>query len=193
MAQPSHPSSSLVDFVPLIRSPATWLPNAVVLPPDIHPLPDDISAYFVYPYSLEQHVLSPQPPHESHAARMRALDDTQAQRVQFLKNREDERTRKKREQLRKVAPGWEPDEAGDDASGDGVLSPGGTAGKRQSGILEPTRKPPTASRAAAQSEEGEQAVKEERRVQAEDKPRDVMDDLVEGLARMDELEGRNET
>ena len=117
---------------------------------------------------------------------MRALDDAQAQRVQYLKDREGERTRKKREQLRKVAPGWEPDEAGDNASGDGILSPGGTAGKRQSGILEPTRKP-TASRAAAQSEEGEQAVKSEH---AQDKPRDVMDDLVEGLARMDELEGR---
>lgn len=111
--------------------------------------------------------------------------------MQYLKEREDERTRKKREQLRKVAPGWEPDEAGVDASGagDGTLSPRGTAGKRQSGILKPTRKP-TASRTAVHTAESNQAVKAKEEERAEDTPRDVMDDLVEGLARMDELEGR---
>jgi len=87
--------------VPLIKSPSLWLPKPVCafrgivalqlmeiqveLPNDIHPLPEDITAYvsplpartpvlmlaqFVYPFSLEEHVLSLQPqPHEAIAQR----------------------------------------------------------------------------------------------------------------------------
>lgn len=112
------------------------------------------------------------------------MDEEQAQRAQYLKDRDEERTRKKREQLRKVAPGWEPDEASDATDGAGVLSPGAPAAKRQSAILEPTRRP-TVNKNELQNLPAEQAARAE-----EVKPRDVMDDLVEGLARMDELEGR---
>ena len=164
----------------------------ITLPHDIHPLPDDISAYvgrrqlrtqmkpadsldqFVYPYSLENHVLAPQPPHISHAERIRTLQEQHATRTKYLKDREDDKARKKREQLRKVAPGWEPDETDE-----------GISGKRHSAILEPTRK--VAQQAAVppppQSVQGKAAA-----VSEPEKPRDVMDDLVEGLARMDELE-----
>ncbi|KAL7006559.1 hypothetical protein EMMF5_003980 [Cystobasidiomycetes sp. EMM_F5] len=173
MAQP-HDSNSLVDFIPLIRSPATWTPRPVELPPDIHPLPDDIKAYFVYPYSLEDHVLSPAPPHVSHSERITSLRDQHAKRLAFLKSREQEKARKRKEQLRKVAPGWEPpDDVGDDATG--VTT--GTS-KRTSGILEPTRK-------VVKAEPAKPDVLEEAIIPTS-QTRDVMDDLVEGLAKLEQ-------
>ena len=74
-----------------------------------------------------------------------------------------------RRKLRKVAPGWEPS---DD-----------TSNKRNSGILEPTRK-------VKQEEVGFSAMSTELQRELEQQPaqakeRDVMDDLVEGLARLD--------
>ena len=95
--------------------------------------------------------------------------------MKFLKDREDEKIRKKREQMRKVAPGWEPEEEGD-----------GKSGKRHSAILQPTRKAQTQASPTTMAIE---TAKEKDSTPTEpDKPRDVMDDLVEGLAKMDELE-----
>ena len=131
---------------------------------------------FVYPYSLEDHVLSPQPPHLSHAERIRKLEEQHATRVKFLKDREDEKLRKKKEQLRKVAPGWEPADEGED----------GMPGKRSSGILEPTRK----TTVKAQEEKLVEKKPSPAEPKEPPKPRDPMDDLVEGLAAMDDLESR---
>ncbi|GFZ49776.1 hypothetical protein JCM24511_07179 [Saitozyma sp. JCM 24511] len=88
--------------VPLIKSPSLWLPKPVELPNDIHPLPEDITAYFVYPFTLETHVLSLQPsPHEAIAQR-------RARNAQILHQREIEEEQREREALHRVAPGYNP-------------------------------------------------------------------------------------
>ena len=129
---------------------------------------------FVYPYSLEVHVLSPAAPHLSHSERIRALKESHEQRLSFLQERENDKLQKRREQMRKIGPGWEPPD--DNGLGD-------PATKRTSGILEPTKKaaitfetvPADTEPASYTSTMGEG-------------PRDVMDDLVEGLAKLDQLE-----
>lgn len=88
---------SLCARVPLIKSPAVRVPPPVTLPSSLHPLPPNLHEYFVYPFSLETMVLD--------AA--------------------DRRTRAKREDMQRRAPGW--------SEGAGVLEPvrreaGGGAG-----------------------------------------------------------------
>lgn len=84
------------------------------MPPDIHPLPESVSAYFVYPFTLEPQVLTLE------AARQSTLTAHAARRESFLRAREEEKERrrraeeeekerKRREALRKVAPGFEPE------------------------------------------------------------------------------------
>ncbi|WVQ77532.1 hypothetical protein IAR50_007218 [Cryptococcus sp. DSM 104548] len=88
--------------VPLIKSPSLWLPKPVELPTDIHPLPEDITAYFVYPFSLEDHVRNQHPtPHEAIAQRRARL-------AEVLHQREEEEERKERDALKKIAPGYNP-------------------------------------------------------------------------------------
>ncbi|KAH9887216.1 hypothetical protein C8Q73DRAFT_768129 [Cubamyces lactineus] len=88
--------------VPLIKSPSLRVPRPIELPPDIHPLPDSVTAYFVYPFTLEPHVLTVE------AARRSTLAAHAARREAYLKTREDEKERRKREALRRIAPGFEP-------------------------------------------------------------------------------------
>ncbi|GAA94534.1 uncharacterized protein L969DRAFT_91510 [Mixia osmundae IAM 14324] len=102
----SHPSASLIENVPLIKNPSLWLPRPIELPQDIHPLPEDVSAYFVYPWTLETHVLSPPEPHPSHAILRSELASTHQKRLRVLQAREDEKVRRRREALQKMAPGY---------------------------------------------------------------------------------------
>lgn len=145
---------------------------------------------FVYPYTLEDFVLHPQPPHKSHHDRIAKLHSEHETRLKFLQEREEEKTRKRKEALRKVAPGYEPPE--DD---DGVTEVGSSITSdleekhKKTGILEPTRKSQVPLTDTLSTSPGQTTTS----AQAEDKPRDVMDDLVEGLARMDELENKSET
>ncbi|OCH91294.1 hypothetical protein OBBRIDRAFT_753474 [Obba rivulosa] len=88
--------------VPLIKSPSLRVPRPVELPPDIHPLPDSVTAYFVYPFTLEPHVLTLE------QSRRTALAAHAARREAYLKAREDEKARRKREALHRIAPGFEP-------------------------------------------------------------------------------------
>ncbi|BEI82722.1 hypothetical protein CcaverHIS002_0305900 [Cutaneotrichosporon cavernicola] len=88
--------------VPLIKSPSLWLPPPVELPSDIHPLPEDITAYFVYPFTLEQHVVSLQPP--PHVA----IAERRARNAAILHAREVEEEEREKAALHKVAPGYNP-------------------------------------------------------------------------------------
>ncbi|KAI9638757.1 uncharacterized protein MKK02DRAFT_41783 [Dioszegia hungarica] len=88
--------------VPLIKSPSLWLPKPIELPNDIHPLPEDITAYFVYPFALESHVLSLQPtPHD-------AIAERRARNAAILLQREQEEEQRERAALHRMAPGYHP-------------------------------------------------------------------------------------
>ncbi|GAA5845337.1 hypothetical protein JCM11251_007999 [Rhodosporidiobolus azoricus] len=90
----------LVDKVPLIKNPGFWVPKPVELPQDIHPLPDDVHAYFVYPHSLEAHVLSTLP------GALQQLRDTHSQRLHLLASYADSKERARKARLNQMAPGW---------------------------------------------------------------------------------------
>ncbi|GAA6030971.1 hypothetical protein JCM8097_008962 [Rhodosporidiobolus ruineniae] len=93
-------AGQLVDKVPLIRNPGFWVPKPVELPQDIHPLPDDVHAYFVYPHTLEAHVLSTLP------TKLQTLEQAHNQRLALLASYADSKERARKARLNQVAPGW---------------------------------------------------------------------------------------
>ncbi|KAF7340213.1 hypothetical protein MVEN_01939900 [Mycena venus] len=88
---------------PLIKSPSLRVPRPIVLPPDIHPLPDSVTPYFVYPFTLEPHVLTLE------SSRRTTLASHATRREEYLRSRADEKERRKRDALRRIAPGFEPE------------------------------------------------------------------------------------
>ncbi|GAA6013236.1 hypothetical protein JCM10207_000828 [Rhodosporidiobolus poonsookiae] len=116
-------AGQLVDKVPLIKNPGFWVPKPVELPPDIHPLPDDVHAYFVYPHTLEEHVLSTLP------SALEALQQSHSQRLHLLASYAESKERARKARLKEVAPGY---------------AEGGAA-------LEPTRRKETLAPAATAS------------------------------------------
>ncbi|GBE89080.1 hypothetical protein SCP_1500830 [Sparassis crispa] len=102
MSGQSQSQYAAASRVPLIKSPSLRVPRPVELPPDIHPLPDNVTAYFVYPFTLEPHVLTLED------SRRSTLAAHTARREAFLKAREDEKERRKLEALHRIAPGFEP-------------------------------------------------------------------------------------
>ncbi|KAJ6573860.1 hypothetical protein DFH09DRAFT_1151274 [Mycena vulgaris] len=90
--------------VPLIKSPSLRVPRPVVIPPDIHPLPDSVTPYFVYPFTIEPHILTLE------ASRRTTLAAHTTRREAYLRSRADEKERRKRDALRRIAPGFEPGE-----------------------------------------------------------------------------------
>nr|GAT55352.1 predicted protein [Mycena chlorophos] len=131
--------------VPLIKSPSLRVPRPVVLPPDIHPLPESVNAYFVYPYTIEPHILTLE------SSRRSTLAAHQAQREAYLRQRLEEKERRKRDALRRIAPGFEPQGQ--------VLVP-----TKRSSLVGPL--PPSPP-------------------QSQQRPKSVMEDLVDQLAAMD--------
>ncbi|KAG0658505.1 hypothetical protein C6P46_005748 [Rhodotorula mucilaginosa] len=98
--EPFPTPAQLVDRVPLIKNPGFWVPKPVQLPPDIHPLPDDVQAYFVYPHTLEAHVLQTLPP------ALAQLQAEQQQRLALLASYAESKERARRAELNRLAPGW---------------------------------------------------------------------------------------
>ncbi|KAG6811219.1 hypothetical protein H0H92_008480 [Tricholoma furcatifolium] len=88
--------------VPLIKSPSLRVPPPVVLPPDIHPLPDSVTDYFVYPFTLEPHIITLE------SSRRNTIAAHASRREAYLRHRNDEKERRKRDALRRIAPGFEP-------------------------------------------------------------------------------------
>ncbi|KAH9814059.1 hypothetical protein DFH28DRAFT_1095917 [Melampsora americana] len=116
----SHHPHELLNNIPLIKAPGTWLPKPVsfksiiVLPADLHPMPDDITAYFVYPYTLESSSLNYLSNLKSHPKNLEIQSESAqsylSQRDQ-LKSIEKEKVEKqielkKIDLLKKLAPGW---------------------------------------------------------------------------------------
>ncbi|KAI5116345.1 hypothetical protein M0805_005820 [Coniferiporia weirii] len=96
---------SAAAHVPLIKSPSLRIPRPIEAPPDIHPLPDDINAYFVYAFTLEPHVTTLE------ASRRSTLAAHTTRHEAFLRQREENKERMRRDALRRIAPGFEPQSA----------------------------------------------------------------------------------
>ncbi|KDQ60055.1 hypothetical protein JAAARDRAFT_32433 [Jaapia argillacea MUCL 33604] len=97
-----QPQYAAVAHVPLIKSPSLRVPRPVELPSDIHPLPEDVNAYFVYPFTIEPHIMTLE------SSRRSTLAAHAARREAYLRSREEEKERRKREALHRIAPGFEP-------------------------------------------------------------------------------------
>jgi hypothetical protein len=96
----------------------------VELPPDIHPLPESVNAYvigfqtfelfhvyecfwtfffqFVYPFTLEPHVVALE------SSRRQTIAAHAARHEAYLRSRDDDKELRKRDALRRIAPGFEP-------------------------------------------------------------------------------------
>jgi len=160
MAEQGQSQYAAVANVPLIKSPSLRVPPPVQLPPDIHPLPDDVTAYFVYPFTLEPHIITLE------SSRQATLAAHEVRRQAYLRQRQEEKERRKRDALQRIAPGFQPQGA--------PLVPvklerplsGSASGPRFSG----TRGEPSTTAA-----------------------RSAMDDLVDQLAAMDARTTKNVT
>ncbi|KAG0147940.1 hypothetical protein CROQUDRAFT_42100 [Cronartium quercuum f. sp. fusiforme G11] len=115
-----HPSPSqpqtypLATNIPLIKAPGTWLPKPIVLPPDLHPMPDDITAYFVYPFTLETtslNYLSNLSSNQQNLKHKLNLSQHYLNQRNQIKLKQKEHLEKeiefnKKVLLKKLAPGW---------------------------------------------------------------------------------------
>lgn len=92
---------ALAARVPLMKSHSVTAPKTITLPPELHPLPADISAYFVYPFSLESYVLDPSTPSSATIAAL------QQRHTSFLEARHIARQERQREAMQRLAPGYD--------------------------------------------------------------------------------------
>jgi len=149
-----------VSDIPLIKSPSLRVPRPVELPQDIHPLPDSVTPYFVYPFTLEPHIITLE------SSRRTTIAAHAARREAYLSSRVEDIERRRRDALHRIAPGLGtvlvPTRASSSTSAyaQGTSSPGyeGASGSGSAQVQGP----------------GEQ-----------DKERDVMDDLVNQLAALE--------
>ncbi|KAJ3550493.1 hypothetical protein NMY22_g445 [Coprinellus aureogranulatus] len=139
--------------IPLIKNPGLRVPQKVELPPDIHPLPDSVTPYFVYPFTLEPHVLTLE------SSRRSTIAAHTARREDYLRQREAEKERRKKEALKRIAPGFDPT---------AVLVPESRQGHKASTSVDTGLRP----------EQQNSPVGHQR-------SRSVMDDLVDTLAALD--------
>ncbi|EAU83636.1 hypothetical protein CC1G_13095 [Coprinopsis cinerea okayama7 len=161
--------------VPLIQSPSLRVPKQVELPPDIHPLPESVTPYFVYPFTLESHILTLESTRRAtltaHATKRAAyLQHRASEKEQRARQRIEDEERRRREALRKVAPGFEPER--------GVLVPEerGVALKGKSGAGDGESR-------GGEAEDGGQGQGQGQG--GHQRTRSVMDELVDQLAALD--------
>ncbi|KAE8216427.1 hypothetical protein CF327_g466 [Tilletia walkeri] len=96
---------SRIAAIPLLLSPALRLPPAPTFPQDLHPLPLDIAPYMIYPFTLEAHVLHPDPNAGGPLVEDDPLEVLQAAR-EFLTERAAKMERERKAALQRIAPGW---------------------------------------------------------------------------------------
>ncbi|WVQ95919.1 hypothetical protein IAU59_003018 [Kwoniella sp. CBS 9459] len=169
--------------VPLIKSPSLWLPKPIEMPNDIHPLPEDITAYFVYPFSLEEHVLSIQPSPAD------AISQRRARNAEILHRREVEEEQREKDALRKIAPGYNPSSLLiPSSSTPSVLSsafslaPTGTGAGAGAGA--PLTQPHSTTTTSTMTADGQQ-VYAETQTHTQSQSLDPMDDLVSQLEQLE--------
>ncbi|KAK0546329.1 hypothetical protein OC846_005326 [Tilletia horrida] len=123
--------------IPLLLSPALRLPPPISFPQDLHPLPTDIAPYMIYPFSLERHVLHPDPSAGGPLVEEDPLDILQAAK-DLLDERAAATERDRKAALQRIAPGW-----ADLEGRGGVLEP--KKQHRVSANAQPTSQPPPVS------------------------------------------------
>ncbi|PFH47048.1 hypothetical protein AMATHDRAFT_68503 [Amanita thiersii Skay4041] len=148
---PDHSQYAAATNIPLIKSPSLRVPRQIEQPHDVHPLPDSVNAYFAYPFTLEPHVLT------FESSRRSTLAAHATRREAYLRSREEDKERRKRDVLRKIAPGFDPQ-----------------------GVLMPMRATPSASTSSWKS--GATVTDIEMNKQH---GKSAMDDLVDQLAAME--------
>ncbi|KAK0521530.1 hypothetical protein OC842_006748 [Tilletia horrida] len=91
--------------VPLLLSPALRLAPPPQFPQDLHPLPLDLAPYMIYPFSLERHVLHPDPAQGGPLVEDDPLEMLHAAR-DYLEERRAQVERERKAALQRIAPGW---------------------------------------------------------------------------------------
>ncbi|KAF9009098.1 hypothetical protein BDQ17DRAFT_1275520 [Cyathus striatus] len=99
---PQHSQYIAVAHVPLIKNPGLRVPRPVELPTGIHPLPESVTEYFVYPFTLEPHIITLE------STRRSTIASHATRREAYLRLREEEKQRRERDALKKIAPGFIP-------------------------------------------------------------------------------------
>ncbi|CAO1624631.1 unnamed protein product [Jaminaea pallidilutea] len=97
---PFAPSYDVTPGVQLIKSPSLNVAGPEPFPSEVHPLPPDLHAYFVYPFSLEYYVQAPGNPKAENVEQLRT------KHKEFLRQRTEEQHKKEADRLKRVAPGW---------------------------------------------------------------------------------------
>ncbi|PWN28333.1 hypothetical protein BDZ90DRAFT_145397 [Jaminaea rosea] len=126
------PSYDLPPRVHLLKNPSLTTPQPIPSPAaSVHPLPPDLSAYFVYPFSLEAFVLQGggDPGAGGAGGGFRSsqqIEEEGRRYARYLEEREESKKERERERIRRIAPGW-------NVGGEGALQPT----KRGSGVLMP--------------------------------------------------------
>ncbi|PWY99011.1 hypothetical protein BCV70DRAFT_201230 [Testicularia cyperi] len=157
---------ALASRVPMVKSPSISVPPPITLPQDLHPLPPDIAAYFVYPFSLESYVLDPNTPSST------TIEKLHERHRQYLEAREQQKQDRQREALRRLAPGWD----------------GG-----QTGVLQPTSKQPPnpAQSPPTSADQTQQPMLQQPSgisgTSADAQERTPLDDLADHLAQLDAM------
>ncbi|KAJ6577090.1 hypothetical protein B0H10DRAFT_2101536 [Mycena sp. CBHHK59/15] len=82
--------------VPLIKSPSLRVPFPLILPPVVSLDLTSRPPQFVYPFTIEPHILT--------------LESSRRTTLALLAFSADEKERRKRDALRRIAPGFEPGE-----------------------------------------------------------------------------------
>ena len=130
----------------------------------VHHLPTHPNTQFAYPFTLEPHLLTVE------SSRRTTLASHTARRAALLKARDDEKDRRRREALRRIAPGFEPEGA--------VLTPVRALGSGQHAL-------PGDGHGGGSGNASGRGTPDAQGGPGHQRSRSVMDDLVDQLAAMD--------
>lgn len=94
-----------MEHVTMVLAPECQVPPPITRPREMHPLPEGVDAYCVYPFAAEELVASSASPVSS-----RSVAQMQDRRATYLATRKVTQEREAQERMRRLAPGWVPDQ-----------------------------------------------------------------------------------
>lgn len=94
-----------MEHLTMVLAPECQVPPPITRPREMHPLPEGIDAYCVYPFAAEELVASSASPVSS-----RSVAQMQDRRATYLATRKVTQEREAQERMRRLAPGWVPDQ-----------------------------------------------------------------------------------